>query len=494
MGRAERESAGLAAAGSRYAVFVSDPWSIAGVVWLAAATLAVGLALFRDRSRGRRRCGRCWYDLAGTPGLTCPECGRVHANERAMHRTRRRWRRAFLALAIGVLASQACFATPRVRARGWPGLIPTSALMVGAVWVSPWESFPDSDDDAESAGKKAFRTELLERLSSSATWCWQKAVFQRLCAAWAAPAAARDQRGAGSRALEWLYKSQESGFFSPWAFRPYLDAVAPGLVRCRTKWVTGRPLRIEALSVWLPGVPSGRLALEVSEAGRALGASTDLERVELEPLAAGVHDLEVTIRLREGGAAGLLHPEGVWSTVRRFRVEVFPTLEGWMKRWSDAEMRAALVESMALEAVYADEVNLRLSLSEAPWQRSPLGLHADLAPCMNVVLETAGPEAALRWAFPWPRGSSEDGTRAWLRIDDVWRSAMRTGMSVERYGAQRFNIRVVGDPDESLAREDSTSFWEGELRFTLEARMGVMHLVPAAEGAPVEPPRGRDGP
>jgi hypothetical protein len=75
-------------------------------VWTVAAALAlVGAgvvlrALFSDRSRGRVCCPRCWYDMAGTPGLTCPECGRAARSERDLHRTRRRWG---LAAAGGVL-------------------------------------------------------------------------------------------------------------------------------------------------------------------------------------------------------------------------------------------------------------------------------------------------------------------------------------------------------------------------------------------------------
>lgn len=59
--------------------------------WIAAACWVVialaGLwalwALIWDRPRGRLRCRKCAYDMAGV-GLTCPECGKTHASERAL--------------------------------------------------------------------------------------------------------------------------------------------------------------------------------------------------------------------------------------------------------------------------------------------------------------------------------------------------------------------------------------------------------------------------
>ncbi|MHC4989899.1 MAG: hypothetical protein ACYTGC_02870 [Planctomycetota bacterium] len=59
-------------------------------------------ALFRDRSRGRRRCPRCWHDLSRTPGMTCSECGFTAGRELHFFRTRRRWGVAISAIGICV--------------------------------------------------------------------------------------------------------------------------------------------------------------------------------------------------------------------------------------------------------------------------------------------------------------------------------------------------------------------------------------------------------
>jgi hypothetical protein len=83
-------------------LFVQVTWWAGGV--LAALSLALlAWALFSDRSRGRRRCPGCWYDMNGVAGMTCPECGRTQKKERGLLQTRRRWDRALLALACQLI-------------------------------------------------------------------------------------------------------------------------------------------------------------------------------------------------------------------------------------------------------------------------------------------------------------------------------------------------------------------------------------------------------
>ena len=102
--------------------------------WLTAGLLmAIGgwlcfWALFGDRARGRRRCPKCWYDLRGTPGLRCSECGHAARGERQLLRSRRHWLTAALgglilaiALAVGV--------GPSVKQYGWYSLLPNWALL-----------------------------------------------------------------------------------------------------------------------------------------------------------------------------------------------------------------------------------------------------------------------------------------------------------------------------------------------------------------------------
>ncbi len=97
-------------------------WALfsAGALWAIAA-------LFRDRSKGRRRCPRCWYSMDRVPGLQCPECGHAAGGEHRLLRTRRRWRIASVALLLLILGV-ALRTVPTYLHAGWYGLIPSAYL------------------------------------------------------------------------------------------------------------------------------------------------------------------------------------------------------------------------------------------------------------------------------------------------------------------------------------------------------------------------------
>src|SRR5262245_53661624 len=94
-------------------------WGLVGV-----GALVVVRGLFADRSRGRRRCPRCWYVMEGVPGLKCPECGRSVKREKRLLKTRRRWRRACAGLVLVVLGMSAMVVSGVIRV-GWVKALPT---------------------------------------------------------------------------------------------------------------------------------------------------------------------------------------------------------------------------------------------------------------------------------------------------------------------------------------------------------------------------------
>lgn len=104
------------------------------IIYLAATLLAlIALvvlyrSMFADRSRGRRRCPKCWYDLGGISSLVCPECGKVARREAHTRRTRRRWLRASVGF-ITLLASACLAVWPTVRERGWASFLPNYVLV-----------------------------------------------------------------------------------------------------------------------------------------------------------------------------------------------------------------------------------------------------------------------------------------------------------------------------------------------------------------------------
>ncbi len=109
-------------------IFTLLAWSLLGL-----GLVLLAWAMLWDRSRGRRRCPKCWYGMEGVPeaeggGWTCPECGREIENERRFRRTRRRWGGALLALVL-ILGSYASHAGPAVRSRGWWAAAPDLLLI-----------------------------------------------------------------------------------------------------------------------------------------------------------------------------------------------------------------------------------------------------------------------------------------------------------------------------------------------------------------------------
>jgi hypothetical protein len=101
---------------------------LAGLL-LSAALAALVTGLFADRSAGRKRCPKCWYDMQGQLSRQCPECGHTTKHDKHFFRTRRSKGMLALACLLVLLA-----ALPRAimgyRANGWMGATPTWAMIV----------------------------------------------------------------------------------------------------------------------------------------------------------------------------------------------------------------------------------------------------------------------------------------------------------------------------------------------------------------------------
>ncbi len=128
-----------------------------GAIALIVGGLLVLWAMFADRSRGRKRCPKCWYDLTASPGMRCSECGFVARTERKLRKTRRRWRRGLLGLFIvaGGLAGPGY----RKYHDDWHRLVPTTALIL---WMP----------DLEKKQPKLYGS-LESRMADDRLWNWQ---------------------------------------------------------------------------------------------------------------------------------------------------------------------------------------------------------------------------------------------------------------------------------------------------------------------------------
>ena len=101
-------------------------YSLAGVLLLTGATLMIR-ALVSDRSRGRRRCPKCFYPVE-VGEFRCSECGHLASGTRHLHRTCRHWRRAFALAALVILPGIVVAAWARVEQVGGMAAVPGPAL------------------------------------------------------------------------------------------------------------------------------------------------------------------------------------------------------------------------------------------------------------------------------------------------------------------------------------------------------------------------------
>lgn len=136
-----------------------------GIAILVLMGLSAIYVAFRfDPADGRRRCGKCWYDMSATPGLRCTECGREARNEKALLRTRRA--PGLLVITVVIFASAyALYLVPKVRERGWGAAAPTTALIIGLPWWS---------NEMVFFGPSSLR----ERLYEDEVWKWQESLLE----------------------------------------------------------------------------------------------------------------------------------------------------------------------------------------------------------------------------------------------------------------------------------------------------------------------------
>lgn len=130
-------------------------YSIAGLA-VAAGIVALHQGVFADRSNGRPRCPRCWYDMTGSRGFVCPECGNDAANQANLHRTRRRGMESVLG-ALLITSGVVLAAVPTVQDQGWSALIPTTALMIVMPWTDNAWVFEEVDARVNGTYPEWFR-------------------------------------------------------------------------------------------------------------------------------------------------------------------------------------------------------------------------------------------------------------------------------------------------------------------------------------------------
>jgi hypothetical protein len=121
-------------------------WLLAGVLGVVGVVVLY-FALLHDRSRGRKRCPKCWYDMSAATSLRCSECGKTVKRERKLLQTRRRkcW------AVVGVVLLFSATATglfPTLKRDGWKSVVPNTVLILVAPGAGEGVAVPKWRQDA----------------------------------------------------------------------------------------------------------------------------------------------------------------------------------------------------------------------------------------------------------------------------------------------------------------------------------------------------------
>lgn len=478
-------------------------WLWMAVVLTVNATLVyiAWWALFSDKSRGRRRCPKCWYDLAYSPGMQCPECGFKAKREKQFGRTRRRF---WTALAAILAATVICVvASERATGRGFASYLPTRVLL----WLVPYSS----------ANGPEYR-ELLRRVGSRSFADAHLTALMKHCAAGdghAKPTSDPWIQKYGMVIERWRHRLVENP-----AVENLLSELPPRVeLTTQPRWPVGVSPRLQAqVREWWPHGMDCRVHVTpwvVLENGQRVAAGE--QRTFVRPARDVASQIPLTFEIPVIDPATTSieiefqferrrNPEVVNRAIARrnklqFQDEDLPPTFEELPPWSPA-------------GTYVFSVNTRV---EQP-------ADAPLAPAASPELEAALRDVFQRGAVKWEGGPSpvrisidaaqtadpqfadtaigvvvellRDGVAA--RRLNIWWLAGLAGSADINYGFEialedlelladangedgRWTMRVKGDVDMALRAGGGKSFWSGE--FTVPLQVQVREgLAPSRTG------------
>lgn len=455
-----------------------------GWALLAGGVVLAGWALLRDRSRGRRRCPRCWYSMEGVPGLTCPECGRAVSSERSLRRTRRSWRVAVVGLMVAL-----CSWTPRYAVDaakdGWIEALPNGLLIAALPLVDrgTW----DPEDPAvvanhvwDEVGRRLDEWVPVghaRRFSRASRWVLAAVVALR--------ASDFELRNGG-----WYRRTTEQLAWSAplpsWLQARLWRISGETMVKCRDKWPRGVPLRVrlDGSAWWHDAGPNGKVReLVVARDGGFLWKRRYEPTHNLEGRCGGVFEavwedgtvpwgggdepMSMLLALREADRPAA---PPLWTSTIALPVTLVDRVEQITMPIPDEQVGAWLIRSMTLDlAPHAVTIGLA-------WRECPLPLTVAL----RVRFECDGREmATARW---WGR-MREQSWSPWAVHASVELEGDGDRVAAADLSDGHWSIRVESDAEFALRDFESDRHWDGAFvldpaRVTLDANRRNLRRSP----------------
>jgi len=451
---------------------------------LACVLVAGGLAwmlwsVFGDRSRGRKRCPKCWYSMEGAPGLMCPECGRKARSERALFRTRRhRWRATLSLPLLAAALFAACW--PTIKSGGWISPIPTRVLLEFYPWTGPNTKLGDELQlRCALIGKpgKPLSTPTDEQLAF--------AISRAARGNWLArPLSARWQDSYGQLLNSFrnaFFKSMDDKVYMFTVRQPVGESLVPALkawaelpadfkVRTRPKWPRNMPISVYAdVETWWPSwmMDMEKITWTASDE-KTKGTQRFRGYTTLNVGLSGHVVIEGTVtvmqeEMKEGlQAIDQALPE---RTSKPFRIEydTVDSIDDAMQAVGSPELNATLASS--LTAVLDQYSMIKFSVSRP----IPPG-YDDVV--FAATLEVMAGDRVLMTAHIRGLGFNKlfsglytYGDVSFAKGDDVVR--LQRG-EVD----QSWKVRVRTDPQWALSELDAEKFWKGEFEVPIVAGKG----------------------
>lgn len=443
-----------------------------GLLFLLACSALTWWGLFGDRARGRRRCPRCWYDMTGTPGRLCPECGREARHEKSLFRARRR----LLPAAAGALAASlgVTWTIEQNRNTGWMSMVPTRLLVA----CLPLAGARDSLLVEEIEARGGRRTLTAAQWESIADRCVSGDFRAR-------PATERWQQKYG-RLVELVDSQAPLGldvgsrllqlppYLNVRSDRPWPAGVTPCLqLQLRHWWPAGTECRLELSPEW------GAEAPLVFDRNNPRSRSGYALVVPAEAAADGRIHLQAVVKRRDApripgtpGTPGTGTESGTdpaqWQTVLARAIDVPITVT----EESLEEMIAPEVDPAVQEAVR--EV---FSLGVVKWATgpSPLRVRYDPAPTRRSSFDGLAIGArveifresvlARRLDIWWRAGVSAQSQRgSGFRVD--YEDLALVSQANQEDGLWQMTVR--GDPLLALRAGEASRYWAGEFTLPLK--------------------------